>query len=69
MDILIRDAESKMRLRPKGGGNFNVADNMTFSGIYILGIRNQAKRVAIILRQKNDQGVLVESASWEVENP
>ena len=69
VDVEIVDTETSERFQCSGSGGFGVTDSLSYSFFHFRGIRNQTKHVTIVLRHKNDQGVLEESAIWEVEIP
>ena len=67
--VEIRDTETGERLNCSGSGSFGASDSLSYSFIHFFGIRNKTEHVTISLRQKNEQGALEESATWEVEIP
>ena len=67
--VEIRDTETGERLHCSGSGSFGASDSLSYSFIHFFGIRNKTEHVTINLRQKNEQGALEESATWEVEIP
>ena len=69
VEVEIIDNETHERIRPSGSGVFGASDYLSYTLIRFPGIRNQTKHVTLILRQKNEQGVLEETATWEVDIP